>query len=99
MDEQELSLSSKPVKTVPALEEKPVQSDKKKVSYKEKQEYEKLQQEIELLEKKKEEITALLVDNTTDHQQLQKWSQEIQKLTSMVEEKTMRWLELSEIVE
>lgn len=99
VDERELSIASKPVKTVPALEEKPVQSDKKKVSYKEKQEYEKLQQEIELLEKKKEEITALLVDNTTDHQQLQKWSQEIQKLTSMVEEKTMRWLELSEIVE
>lgn len=99
VDEQESLKTTQPQKPVYAIEEKPVVSDKKKVSYKEKQEYEKLQQEIELLEKKKEEITALLVDNTTDHQQLQKWSQEIQKLTSMVEEKTMRWLELSEIVQ
>ena len=69
------------------------------MSYKEKQEYEELQLEIESLEKKKQEITALLIDNTTDHQQLQKWSQEIQQLSSMVEEKTMRWLELAELVE
>ena len=99
IDEAELLKAAQPAKPVAVVEEKSVSPDKKKVSYKEKQEYEKLQQEIETLEKKKEEITALLVDNTTDHQQLQKWSQEIQKLTSMVEEKTMRWLELSEIVE
>ena len=99
VDEQEMVKTIQVARPVPVVEEKFLSSDKKKVSYKEKQEYEKLQQEIELLEKKKEEITALLVDNTTDHQQLQKWSQEIQKLTSMVEEKTMRWLELSEIVE
>lgn len=99
IDEAELLKAAQPAKPVAVVEEKSVSPDKKKVTYKEKQEYEKLQQEIETLEKKKEEITALLVDNTTDHQQLQKWSQEIQKLTSMVEEKTMRWLELSEIVE
>jgi len=97
LGEQETEAVTKPVKQV--MEEKTQPPEKKKVSYKEKQEYENLQQEIESLEKKRAEITALLTDGSTDHQQLQKWSEEIQKLSGMVEEKTMRWLELAEIVE
>jgi len=97
-DEQDALKALPQVKQVQVVEEKQA-PEKKKGSYKEKQEYEKLQKEIETLEKKKEEITALLIGNTTDHQQLQKWSQEIQQLSSMVEEKTMRWMELAELVE
>lgn len=74
-------------------------SEKKKLSFKEKQEYDRLQQEIELLEKQKAEITGLLTGGSTDHQQLQKWAEEIQSLNSAVEEKTMRWLELAELVD
>jgi ABC transport system ATP-binding/permease protein len=72
---------------------------KKKISYKEKQEYEKLQQEIESLEKKKKEISDLMNNGTTDHKQLQQWSEEIGTLTQKIEEKTFRWLELSELIE
>ncbi len=97
-DEQETLKALPQVKQIQVVEEKPA-PEKKKGSYKEKQEYEKLQKEIEALEKKKEEITALLIGNSTDHQQLQKWSQEIQQLSNMVEEKTMRWMELAELVE
>jgi ATP-binding cassette subfamily F protein uup len=98
LDEQELQKASQPVKSVQVVEEKPVAAEKKKVSYKEKQEYEKLQQEIESLERRKQEVTALLINNTSDHQQLQKLSEEVQKISSLVDEKTMRWLELAEIV-
>jgi ABC transport system ATP-binding/permease protein len=35
----------------------------------------------------------------TDHQQLQKWSGELQRVNDDIESKTLRWLELAEIVE
>jgi ATP-binding cassette subfamily F protein uup len=85
--------------TVKQAEVQTLPTEKKKLSFKEKQEYEKLQQEIETLEKQKTEITNLLTSGSTDHQQLQKWGQQIQSLTASVEEKTLRWLELAELVD
>jgi hypothetical protein len=38
-------------------------------------------------------------NGTTDHKQLQQWSEEIGTLTQKIEEKTFRWLELSELIE
>jgi ATP-binding cassette subfamily F protein uup len=73
--------------------------EKKKASFKEKQEFEKLQPEIDALEKKKEELTAILNQGSADHKQLQEWASEIQKLTDQIDAKTQRWIELSEIVE
>ena len=85
--------------TVKPAEVQTLPTEKKKLSFKEKQEYEKLQQEIETLEKQKAEITNLLTSGSTDHQQLQKWGQQIQSLNASVEEKTMRWLALAELVD
>lgn len=73
--------------------------EKRKASFKEKQEYEKLQAEIDALEKKKEAISQQLNNGTTDHQLLQQFSREIKQLSDLIEEKTLRWLELAEIVE
>ncbi|WP_369074985.1 ABC transporter C-terminal domain-containing protein, partial [Chryseosolibacter histidini] len=39
-----------------------------------------------------------LNSGVTDHHQLQQWSNEIQQITATVEEKTLRWLELSELM-
>ena len=72
--------------------------NKRKPSFKEKQEYDKLQEEIESLEKQKETLTTAISSGSTDHQQLQKWSQEIQNITDEIEQKTLRWLELDEIM-
>jgi ATP-binding cassette subfamily F protein uup len=94
--EQEVVVESKAPK---AVESKPTSTDKKKLSFKEKQEYERLQQEIETLEKQKSEITGLLTAGSTDHQLLQQWAQQIQSINESVEEKTLRWLELSELVD
>ncbi len=93
---RKLMLNAGPVK--PA-EVQTIPTEKKKLSFKEKQEYEKLQQEIETLEKQKAEITNLLTSGSTDHQQLQKWGEQIQSLNASVEEKTLRWLELAELVD
>jgi ABC transport system ATP-binding/permease protein len=72
---------------------------KKKLSYKEKQEYENLPSEIDRLEKRKSEITSHLNSGVTDHLQLQQWSQDLLKINQELEEKSLRWLTLSELVE
>ncbi|MEX1240536.1 MAG: ABC-F family ATP-binding cassette domain-containing protein [Cyclobacteriaceae bacterium] len=73
--------------------------EKKKASFREKQEYEKLQAEIETLEKQKSDIALRFTDGTTDHQLLEQWSKEIKTISDAIEEKTLRWLELAELIE
>ena len=72
---------------------------RRKPSFKEKQEYEKLQAEIAALEKEKESLTISISGGSTDHVELQKLSTEIRNITDAIEQKTMRWLELAEIIE
>jgi ATP-binding cassette subfamily F protein uup len=98
VDEQEAQPVAK-LKATPAPEQIKSTIEKKKASFKEKQEYEKLQSEIDQLEKKKTEVTALFNNGTTNHKDLQKWSSEIKSLTDQIEQKTSRWLELAEIIE
>jgi len=96
LEQEEAEVESQPMK--PA-EVKPLPTEKKKLNFKEKQEYEKLQGEIEMLEQQKAEITNLLTSGSTDHQQLQKWGEQIRSLNTSVEQKTLRWLELAELVD
>lgn len=100
VEEEEARTDSKSQSQPEAVkEQKPASSgEKRKASFKEKQEYEKLQEEIDQLDKKKTELSALLNSGVTDHHQLQQWSNEIQQITATVEEKTLRWLELSELM-
>lgn len=97
LDEKESKSAQKEVKA-PVIEQKQSSPEKKKASFREKQEYEKLQSEIESLEKKKTEITELLTNGSADHKQLQKWGEEIESLSRSIDEKTLRWIELSELV-
>jgi ATP-binding cassette subfamily F protein uup len=76
----------------------PPRPGKRKASYKEKQEFDKLQAEIESLESKKAELSMRFTQGSADHHELEQWSREIKEITDQIEEKTMRWLELSEIV-
>jgi ATP-binding cassette subfamily F protein uup len=96
LEQQESIKIDTPVKEV--IIEKPAEDQKRKLSYKEKQEYDRLQQEIDQLEKKKEELTGLLTVGSVDHHQLQEWAEQIQHIADAVDNKTLRWLELSEFV-
>lgn len=69
--------------------------DKIKLSYKEKLEFETLEKDIPALELKKKDLEEKL-GNTTDGQELMKISAELGKLIDELDEKSMRWLELSE---
>lgn len=74
-----------------------VESKKKsKMSFKEKFEFESLEKEMEKLENEKLELTNKL-STSAHHEELQKWSSRINEISDLLDEKTMRWLELSEL--
>src|SRR6185295_19248170 len=75
-----------------------VQKSKKKVSLKDKLEYENLEQSISKLEAEKLLLTEKLNSGVTSHQQLLEWSQQIEKLTKQIDNNTARWLELGEMI-
>lgn len=72
---------------------------KTKLTYKEKQEFEGLEQKIADLEKEKAEITERLSSGKLSSDELVESSNRITALMELIDEKTMRWLELSEYAE
>ncbi|HEY9046236.1 MAG TPA: ABC-F family ATP-binding cassette domain-containing protein [Ohtaekwangia sp.] len=98
LEEQEAMKAVPPAKKSEPVVQQKAAPEKKKASFKEKQEYEKLQSEIESLEKQKEELSQLINSGSTDHKQLQEWGNKIQAIANEIDTKTLRWLELSEIV-
>ncbi len=70
---------------------------KKRLSYKEQREYESLDKEIPQLEERVAERTAAL-NQTTDHLQLADIAAEIDRLNQELDNKTERWLDLSEYI-
>ncbi len=85
-------------------EEKPQKQAEKKVkektklTYREQQEYERLEKEVEEHEAEKEQLSELLSTGTLETEELLKHSNRIAELIELIDEKTMRWLELSEYV-
>ncbi|HMO33209.1 MAG TPA: ABC-F family ATP-binding cassette domain-containing protein [Lacibacter sp.] len=73
--------------------------EKRRMSYKEKREFELLQQEIEALTAEKKSITAQLANSNLPFENLQVLSLRITEVTHALDEKELRWLELSEWAE
>jgi len=71
--------------------------ERKKLSFKEKQEFEALEKEIPKLEAEKADIENQLASGTLNGDQIIKASQRHAELSDLIDEKTMRWLELSEL--
>lgn len=69
----------------------------RKLSFKEKLEFEQLEKELPELEKEKIEIENLLSGAETDAQKIIQLSARIGEVINLIDEKSMRWLELSEI--
>lgn len=70
--------------------------EKKKLSYKEQREFEQLGQEIPALEQERNGITARMSDAALPYEELQQLSARITEIGNLLEEKELRWLELSE---
>ncbi|MCG7859604.1 ABC transporter C-terminal domain-containing protein, partial [Flavihumibacter sediminis] len=73
------------------------QPAKKKLSFNEKREFEQLEKDIPKLEKEKAELSEKLASGQLEFQELQDISLKIGKISEELEEKEMRWLELSEL--
>jgi ATP-binding cassette subfamily F protein uup len=82
----------------PSLKEK-LTDKKRRLSFKEKREFEILENEIKNLNKEKESVTVKLNDSATPFDELQKLSVRIIEISNLLDEKELRWLELSEIAE
>ena len=72
-------------------------NDKRKLSFKEKREFEQLEKEISELEDEKNKIEELLCSGTLTVDELTEKSKRLPIVNDLIDEKTMRWLELSEI--
>ncbi|MDO4930661.1 MAG: ABC-F family ATP-binding cassette domain-containing protein [Bacteroidales bacterium] len=70
---------------------------KRKLSFKEKREMEQLEHDIEVLETEKQNIEAALCSGTLSVDDLTAKSKRLPELQDELDEKSMRWLELSEI--
>jgi ATP-binding cassette subfamily F protein uup len=92
-EDDESELEYKPVKV-----ETPSTPEKKKLSNKEKMEFEKLQPEIDALESKKAALNDQLMKER-EAQKLIEISREIDKLSAQIDVKTARWFELSSLMQ
>ena len=102
MEEQEKEIRSQEAKNKSqeakdkTTENKP-KPEKKKLSYKEQKEFEALEAEIPQLEQQKADIENQLASGTLSSDEIIKASQLHGELNNLIDEKTMRWLELSEL--
>jgi ATP-binding cassette subfamily F protein uup len=70
---------------------------KRKPSFNEKREFDMLEKEIKKMNLEKNEITEKLSDSNLSYAEIEKCSQRFSELSQLIDEKELRWLELSEI--
>lgn len=73
------------------------QDEKRRMSFKERREFEQLEKEIAELEAEKKAVEEALCSGTLSVDELTEKSRRLPQLTDLIDEKTMRWLELSEL--
>ena len=99
-ERQDKADAVKQQKQVAAAAPKPivqvVHSEKKKLSFKEKQEFESLEKELEVLESEKERFTLILSDGSKMNDEIMDAGTKLGEIVQAIESKTERWLELAE---
>ncbi|MGD1842453.1 MAG: ABC-F family ATP-binding cassette domain-containing protein [Thermonemataceae bacterium] len=99
LDQQQSQQKKETKKTVKSTTKPSPEKTKKKLSYKEKKEMEQLEGELAALEDEKARIITQMNGETTDHEQLAAWAEQVEAITQTIEAKEMRWLLLSEMAE
>ncbi len=83
-------------KKEPEKVKKDTTQSKKKLSYKEQEEFKKLDQKIIALETEKEKLTAILYSGNATSEELNESSKRLGELTQELNEKTERWMYLAD---
>jgi ATP-binding cassette subfamily F protein uup len=76
-----------------------IPASKRQISYKEKREFETLDQDIQRLTHEKRSITDQLNSGTAPFEELQRLSIRIGEISQLLDDKELRWLELSELAQ
>ena len=99
-EQQEQNRKGESAKQQPSAS-KPKRQDepKRRLTFKEKKEFESLEMEIPRLEAEKAELETAMSSGTLSPAELLSSSERIAQLISEIDEKTMRWLELSEFAQ
>lgn len=96
--EKEAEAARQPKQTsAPEKNNRPQPEQKKKLTFKERKEFEALEVEIPQLEAEKAELETAMSSGTLSNDELMVKSERIAKVMEEIDEKTMRWLELSEL--
>lgn len=95
------SQAQSPASPLPAqtqAQTKPSSGKPRKMSFKEKREFERLETQIPEMESQKEQLEQrLYTDPPSDYQELQHLSQQLAQLDHDIDQATERWMELSEL--
>lgn len=91
-----LSSDVKEEKAPTPTSQQPAKQEVRKLSFNEKREFEQLEKDIAELEKERTTINEKLNDSSVHFNQLQELSERIGIINSLLEQKELRWLELSE---
>ena len=96
--EKEVKTSSQAtVSAAPAKAKPNFSEQKRRLSYKERLEYERLEKDIEALEAEKKQIEEALSSGTLSVADITTMSKRLPVLTDELDEKSLRWLELDEV--
>ncbi|MGL5893239.1 MAG: ABC transporter C-terminal domain-containing protein, partial [Bacteroidales bacterium] len=72
--------------------------EKRRLSFNEKREFEQIETQLPSLELEKEELERVMSSGTLSNEELISKSARIKEVIDEIDEKTMRWLELSEFI-
>jgi ATP-binding cassette subfamily F protein uup len=93
LEKQQTKQKKKVEKPIPVAEKS---TEKVKLTFKEKFEFEQLEKDIELLEKEKAELVEKMNSGTDNHEELMEVSDRMTIVVKELDTKSDRWLELSE---
>jgi ATP-binding cassette subfamily F protein uup len=99
-EEEEKQEQKKPEPARTETKATEIQTDKisKKLSYKVQRELEQLEAEIPELEEKKKQLEQELAQSHSDYAKVQKLSEELQRLNDDLDSKSLRWIEIQELI-
>ena len=90
---------SNEVKTETKTDKQEKTNKKPSLSYKEKMEFQQLEKDIEILQKKRQTIEKAFINQSIPENQMYEKGQQLEKLIRDIESKEERWLELSILME